>query len=141
MLVTFPAESKIGTVTRPRNISLPLRSRMPRAFSFSMTSPPYMAKDDLSDPFTDYRAKGQGYSAYLREMRSIYGQLRQLMKPAATVVVEIANLKIDGRVTTLAWDVAEEISTVLRFEGEVVVCWDKYGYGYDHSYCLVYSAL
>jgi len=30
---------------------------------------------------------------------------------------------------------------VLHFEGEVVVCWDRYGYGYEHSYCLVYSAL
>jgi hypothetical protein len=62
------------------------------------------------------------------------------MKPNGTVVVEVANLKRAGRVTTLAWDIAQEISAVLRFEGEVVVCWDKHGYGYDHSYCLVYSA-
>jgi hypothetical protein len=108
---------------------------------FSFTSPPYMAKGDLDDPFTDYRARNQGYAAYLRDIRSIYGQLRKHMKPAATIVLEVANLKLDGQVTTLAWDVAQEISTVLRFEGEVVVCWDQYGYGYDHSYCLVYSAL
>lgn len=108
---------------------------------FSMTSPPYMAKDDLDDPFNDYRTKGQGYAAYLRDIRSIYGQLRKHMKPAGTVVLEVANLKLDGRVTTLAWDVAQEISKVLRFEGEVIVCWDKCTYGYDHSYCLVYSAL
>ena len=100
-----------------------------------------MAKDDLDDPFKDYRAKGQGYAAYLRDIRSIYGQLRKHMKPAGTVVLEVANLKLDGRVTTLAWDVAQEISRVLRFEGEVIVCWDKCTYGYDHSYCLVYSAL
>ena len=41
----------------------------------------------------------------------------------------------------LAWDAAHEISQVLRFEGEVVVCWDAYGYGYEHSYCLVFTAL
>ena len=111
------------------------------AIDFSMTSPPYMAKGDLDDPFTDYRSKGHGYAAYLSDIRSICAQLRNHMKPAATIVLEVANLKLDGQVTTLAWDVAQEISTVLRFEGEVVVCWDRYGYGYDHSYCLVYSAL
>ncbi len=87
------------------------------------------------------RSKGKGYAAYLQDIRSIYGQLRRLMKPAGRVVIEIANLKLDGQVTTLAWDVAQEVSKVLHFEGEVVVCWDRYGYGYDHSYCLVYSAL
>ena len=111
------------------------------AMDFSMTSPPYMNKDDREDPFTAYREKGKGYAAYLQDIRSIYGQLRRLMKPAGTVVIEIANLKLDGQVTTLAWDVAGEVSRVLHFEGEVVVCWDRYGYGYEHSYCLVYSAL
>jgi len=109
--------------------------------NFSITSPPYMNKDDLEDPFTAYRAVGKGYQAYLRDIRSIYGQLRLHMKPAGTAVLEIANLKLDGQVTTLAWDVAQEVSQVLHFEGEVVVCWDTYGYGYDHSYCLVYSTL
>jgi tRNA G10 N-methylase Trm11 len=109
------------------------------AIDFSMTSPPYMNKDDLEDPFTDYQIQSQGYSTYLRDIRSIYEQLRTHMKPRGTVILEIANLKNGGQVTTLAWDVAQEISKVLHFEGEVVVCWDKYGYGYDHSYCLVYS--
>ena len=43
--------------------------------------------------------------------------------------------------TPLAWDLGAEIAKVLHFEGEVVICWDRYGYGYDHSYCLVYSAI
>lgn len=111
------------------------------AMDFSMTSPPYINRGDREDPFTAYREKGKGYAAYLQDMRSIYGQLRGLMKPAGTVVLEVANLKLDGQVTTLAWDVAQEVSQVLHFDGEVVVCWDRYGYGYDHSYCLVYSVL
>jgi DNA modification methylase len=110
------------------------------AIDFSITSPPYMNKDDKEDPFTGYRLESQGYPAYLRDIRSIYEQLRIHMKPAGKVVLEIANLKRNGQITTLAWDVAQEISTVMHFEGEVVVCWDHYGYGYDHSYCLVYSA-
>ena len=108
---------------------------------FSMTSPPYMNKDDSEDPFAAYRAKGKGYTAYLHDIRNIYEQVRKHMRPAGTVVLEVANLKVDGQVTTLAWDIAQEVSQVLRFEGEVIVCWDQYGYGYDHSYCLVYSAL
>jgi hypothetical protein len=111
------------------------------AIDFSITSPPFTSMDDRDDPFSDYRSKSRGYTAYLRDLRSVYGQLRNLMKPAGTVVLEIANIKRNGRVTTLAWDVAQEVSQVLRFEGEVIVCWDHYGYGYDHSYCLVYSVL
>ena len=28
-----------------------------------------------------------------------------------------------------------------QLEGEVVVGWDEYGYGYDHSYCLIFTKL
>jgi DNA modification methylase len=110
-------------------------------FDFSMTSPPYTSKDDLLDPLTDYKVDRKSYTAYLRGLRAIYGQLRDLMKPAGTVVIEVANIKRNGRVTCLAWDIAEEVSHVLHFDGEVVVCWDAYGYGYDHSYCLIFSVL
>ena len=111
------------------------------AIDFSITSPPYTSLDDRDDPFTDYQSLSRGYSAYLRDLRGVYGQLRGKMKPAGIVILEVSNIKRNGRVTPLAWDVAHEISQVLRFEGEVVICWDQYGYGYDHSYCLVYSAL
>jgi hypothetical protein len=106
-----------------------------------MTSPPFMTLDEASDPLSDYTLKGSGYRTYLREMGAIYAQLRGLMKPAGVVVIEVSNLKQHGRVTTLAWDMGVEIAKVLHFEGEVVICWDHYGYGYDHSYCLVYSAI
>lgn len=110
-------------------------------FSFSMSSPPYMAMGDSEDPLAGYSAKNKGYRTYLQELRAIYAQLRGLMQPAGIIVLEVANLKLNGTVTRLAWDVAEEVGQVLRFEGEVVVCWDKLGYGYEHSYCLVYSVL
>lgn len=62
------------------------------------------------------------------------------MKCGVRAVIEASNLKHSGRVTTLAWDIAASVSTVLRFEGEIVVCWDgEYRYGYDHSYWLVFS--
>jgi hypothetical protein len=106
-----------------------------------MTSPPYMGKEDVEDPLAAYLTRGRGYRTYLNGMRDIFGQVRAHMRPASAVVLEVANLKIEGQVTTLAWDIAEEVAKVLRFEGEVVACWDRYGYGYDHSYCLVYTVL
>jgi DNA modification methylase len=115
------------------NIDLP-------EIDFSMTSPPYMTKDHHPEfPFAGYKITGEGYEEYLRDIRSIYEQLRARMKPTGKVVLEVANLKIEKQVTTLAWDVGQEISKVLRFEGEVIVCWDECGYGYDHSYCLIFS--
>lgn len=111
------------------------------SFAFSMTSPPFMTRDEIDDPLTDYREQGRGYRAYLDHLRGVYAQLRQCMQPAGVVVIEAANLRIGGVHTPLAWDIAEQIGRVLHFEGEVVVCWDRYGYGYDHSYCLVFSVL
>ncbi len=107
---------------------------------FTITSPPYMNQYDEEDPFSGYMKKGKGYPAYLKNIQKIFQQLKRLMKTSGKVVIEIANLKKNGKVTTLAWDVAREISKTLQFDGEVIICWDKYGYGYDHSYCLVYSA-
>jgi len=108
-------------------------------FDFAMTSPPYMNREDPQDPFTNYTIDGGGYSAYLRDIQAIYRQVQQLMRPDARVVLEVANLKSPAGVTTLAWDVAQALAPVLRFEGEVVIAWDSYGYGYDHSYCLVFA--
>ncbi len=69
------------------------------------------------------------------------------MKSGSHLVIEASNLR--GReVTTLAWDIAGRLSTFLDFEGEIVIGWKgtqlyrfggKYGYGYDHSYCLVFT--
>jgi DNA modification methylase len=110
-------------------------------FQFVMTSPPYMGRGDPEDPLSDYRLPGKGYAAYLRDLRGVFAQLRRLVEPAGSVVVEAANLKAGGQLTTLAWDLAAEIAKVLHFEGEVVIGWDRREYGYDHSYCLVFSVL
>lgn len=107
---------------------------------FSMTSPPYMSRDDRTDPLTAYADVGRGYEAYLADMQEIYRQVGLLLADGARAVVEVANLKSDGGLTPLAWDLARAIGEVLRFEREVVVGWrPTYGYGYDHSYCLVFT--
>ena len=110
-------------------------------FDLCLTSPPYTNQDDDENPFVDYRKKGFDYPSYLQEMGRIFSQVAHKLKPSGHVVVEASNLKKKGRVTMLAWDIAREVSKFLHFEGETIVCWDKYGYGYNHSYCLVFSKL
>jgi DNA modification methylase len=104
-----------------------------------LTSPPYTNENDRENPFVDYRQKGFDYSSYLQEMRNIFSQVAQKLNPFGHVVIEAANLKKQGHVTILAWDIAREVSKVLHFDGEIMIGWDKYGYGYNHSYCLVFS--
>lgn len=104
-----------------------------------LTSPPYTNEIDDENPFVDYRKKGFDYPSYLREMGHIFSQVSPKLNPSAHVVIEVSNLKKKGHVTTLAWDIAREVSKILRFEGEEIICWEEYGYGYNHSYCLVFS--
>ena len=129
-----PERLVLGDARRLSTYKFPL-------IDFSMTSPPYTSLDDALDPLTDYTSDGHGYGAYLAGMRNIYAQLSMRLKPGGTVVIEAANIKRNGRLTTLAWDIARVVSEVLHFEGEVVIAWDCYGYGYDHSYCLVFTRL
>jgi len=69
-----------------------------------------------------------------------------ILKPGGYIIIEVANLKRNG-ITTLAWDIGREISKVFYFIGEIIIGWKKeentgeegtYGYGYDHSYCLIF---
>ena len=111
---------------------------LPR-FDFSMTSPPYMQHNDTHNPLTAYTTLDADYGVYLQDLRTIYAQMAHLMQQDAHIVVEVANLKGATGITTLAWDVASVLAEVLTFQGEVVVGWDTYGYGYDHSYCLIFT--
>ena len=100
-----------------------------------------LAADFDMEPRGEVEVKGkENIAAYLDELAGIFASCRRLMNPGAKVVVEVANLKDEHGVTTLAWELALALRRVLRFEGEVVVDWDRYDYGYDHSYCLVFRA-
>lgn len=133
-ILKHPERALHGDSTKLDSIELP-------EISFSMTSPPYMGKHHKENPFTAYSTLFEGYDLYLSTIRDIYAHLGRKLKPHGCAVVEVANLKHeDGSYTTLAWDIAREISKVLRFVGETIVTWDTaYGYGYDHSYCLIFE--
>jgi len=104
-----------------------------------LTSPPYTNQSDAENPFVDYRQKGFDYPSYLQEMDNIFSHVARKMNPKGHLVIEASNLKKAGEVTTLAWDIAREVSRIFHFEGETIICWNEYGYGYNHSYCLVFS--
>ncbi len=106
----------------------------------ALSSPPYMLREDLENPLTAYTTPGAGYAAYLRDLQAVYRDLAGRLAPDGRVVIEVANLKSAAGVTPLAWDVARHVGDVMAFEGEVVIGWDDYGYGYDHSYALVFRA-
>lgn len=133
-ILRYPERALHGDSTRLQSLHLP-------NFDFSITSPPYMGKHHKENPFTAYSTEGRGYEGYLDDLRNIYVQIGQKMNRSAHAIIEVSNLKHeDGRLTTLAWDIAREVSKVLPFVGEVVITWDDtYGYGYDHSYCLVFA--
>jgi DNA modification methylase len=132
-MLKHPERALLGDSTKLDQLQFP-------DFDFSITSPPYMGKHHTENPFTAYSTEGGGYAQYLKDIQSVYAQMKTRMKPGARAVVEVANLKHeDGTITTLAWDIGAALSEVLRFQGEIIVNWDDYGYGYQHSYCLVFS--
>jgi DNA methylase len=111
------------------------------AVNLAIASPPYSSPGEACEALAAYRCRNRGYAAYLAGLRDVYRQVAARLTPDGWAVIEVANLRVDDRVTTLAWDVARAVGDVLAFAGEVVVQWDPtYGYGYDHSYCLLFTA-
>jgi DNA modification methylase len=121
------------------------------AFDCCLTSPPYMEQSMEVNPFRNYADDSESsYETYLTDLADLFERLADLATPDASLLLDVSNMKHAGEVTTLAWDVAEIASESFHFEGEVVVGWEgerqderdggTYGYGYDHSYCLVFSA-
>lgn len=110
-------------------------------FALSVTSPPYMGRHHSQNPFTAYTTEDGGYPEYLETIRDIYRQVNEKLKSRGRAVIEVSNLKHeDGSMTPLAWDIARAVSSVMKFQGEVIVTWEGgYGYGYDHSYCLIFE--
>lgn len=110
------------------------------------TSPPFMERTDERNPFQNYAGQST-YEEYLDDMETAFRRVDPVLSPGGRVVVDIANIKHEGRTTPLAWDVARRISNVFRFDGEFVITWEgngdtddgRFGYGYDHSYCLVFA--
>ena len=114
------------------------------------TSPPYMTERMEADPLTNYTETEREYERYLADLGRVFDHVDGLLRAGGHLLIDVSNMKFEGAVTTLAWDVASEVAERFRFKGEVVVTWEAddssrdhdestYGYGYDHSYCLVFE--
>jgi DNA methylase len=108
--------------------------------NLSIASPPYSSPDEPSEALAAYQGPNPGYCAYLAGLQDVYRKVAALLTADGWVVIEVSNIRTPGRVTTLAWDVARAVGEILPFAGEIVIEWEPtYGYGYDHSYCLLFS--
>ena len=115
-------------------------------FDTCLTSPPFMVEGMTENPFENYAGESS-YDQYLDDIEAAFSNVADVMAPGGHVLIDVVNMKYDDNVTPLAFDLAEVLSEVLHFEGEIVVTWTgegdptregTFGYGYDHSYCLVF---
>lgn len=109
-------------------------------FSLIISSPIYMNCDDCLDPLSGFSKSGS-YQSYIRELTDIYDRLRAHCVSGGHLIIEAANLKREGVTTMFAWDLARALAERVHFEGEIVLDWAHhgYGFGYTHSYCLVFQ--
>jgi len=108
----------------------------------SIASPPYSTPGEPLDALAAYQGPNPGYRAYLAGLQEVYRKVAALLTPDGWAVIEVSNVRTPGRVTVLAWDIARAVGEILPFAGEIVIHWEPtYGYGYDHSYCLLFSAV
>jgi DNA modification methylase len=106
-----------------------------------LTSPPYMtAQGHPENPLTGYATDDGDYPTYLRELGEVFAQVARVLRPGGHAVVNVANLVVDDRVTTLAWDVGRVVSQHMRFLGETFLCWDEHPPGLVGDYLLWFRA-
>ena len=108
------------------------------AFEFCISSPVYMHQDEVLDPLSGFKGHGT-YDGYINDLASIYKRVADRLTDDGLLVVEACNLKGPGGVTTFAWDLCDALKETLVFKGETVANWDHYGYGDDHSYCVLFG--
>jgi hypothetical protein len=110
------------------------------AIRLAITSPPYSSPGDPEEALSGYRGPNPGYDRYLADLQRVCRAVGSLLTSDGWLVIEAANLRRRDRVATLAWDIARAVGEVLPFAGEIAVRWEPTcGYGYDHSYCLLFS--
>ena len=132
---------------------------------FCVSSPPYW--DVLNRSTKDFKAirnkKGldsnysdrdddlgniSDYDEFVERLCKIYEDIHTILKDGAYVVIILKNVKKDGVLYPLAWDVAKKLSNVYVLKDEKIWIQDKiglapYGYPYSwvsnilHHYCLI----
>ncbi len=102
-------------------------------------SPPYMNQSYDRNPLRGELQQEDCYSNYLQDLLAVATSAWHILKPGKHLIVEAANLENDWGVTTLAWDIGILFKAQFPFVKEKILHWGGgYGYGYDHSYCLIF---
>jgi DNA modification methylase len=132
---------------------------------FSISSPPYW--DVLNRSTKDFHSireeKGldkvysdtiddlgnvSDYQEFLSRLTKIYISIFSILREGAYVVIILKNVKKEGKLYPLAWDIARNLSDVYELKDEKIWIQDKiglapYGYPYSwvsnilHHYCIV----
>jgi len=134
-------------------------------FDYSVTSPPYW--DVLNRSTKDFRKNRDekdldvnysdsdidlgnidDYKLYLKELSEIYFKIYELLKPNSYITIIVKNVKKEGKLYPIAWDLARELSEKYTLKDEKIWIQDKqrlapYGYPYAwssnilHHYCII----
>ncbi len=132
---------------------------------YSITSPPYWnilhrstgnfkerrEKNNYDTKYSEEQAdlgNIEDYHQFLEEIFKIYKQIYAILKNKGYVTVIIKNVKKQGKLYPLAWDLAERLSKLYTLKDEKIWIQDKvrlapYGYPYGwvsniiHHYCLI----
>lgn len=91
---------------------------------FCMTSPPFMPKGDKWNPLSWGNPAKAGYDTYLKQLQKIFGQIGEVMKRNARIVVHVDN--IPGRIfTPLVRDMSLTIGKVMQPENEITIAFKE----------------
>jgi len=133
-------------------------------FNYSITSPPYWdvlnrstkdfrknrAKEDLDVNYSNYDTdlgNIEDYDAYLKEVAEIYFDIYDLLKPNSYITIIVKNVKKEGTLYPIAWDLAKKLREKYTLKDEKIWLQDEkrlapYGYPYAwssnilHHYCI-----
>jgi len=135
--------------------------------AFSISSPPYW--NVLNRSTKDFKAKRtkngfdvnysehvedlgnvENYEVFLERVAKIYFDIYDLLKDGGYLVVIVKNVKKEGTMYPLAWDLARILSKKYQLKDEKLWIQDKVGlapYGYPaawasnilHHYCLIFQ--
>lgn len=112
-----------GLLTLTRDDGGPLAD--PGSVALALTSPPYMtATDHPENPLAAYETDDGDYRTYLRELASVVGQVRELLRPGGHLVLSVADIDHAGHRTPLVADVTAAAMRSLDHVATVPVIWD-----------------
>ena len=105
-----------------------------------LTSPPYRTRNEHpEDPLAAYERDGGDYASYLADLGTVFGQVAGLLRPGGHLAVNVANLRHEGVLTPLAWDLAAVVAAHLTLVQDCYLAWDSLPEDVTGDYLLVFE--